>query len=141
MKKWYALLQKYERLALSDKTIASLLDDIYWPKLQWVRMILVGLYEAQFKFVPAWVYQKVLSAWKGLTYTKPTEDMNRVLRNLEKSRNMNLHASRQSRWYALATSKVRDGMFLGSASFFCFLLPCHSSFLVQNEPSFRSFSL
>jgi hypothetical protein len=103
---WYAVLLKLEKLAKSDKFIASLLADLQWPRMQWVRMILVGLFEAEFKVVPAWIFRRVLSAWRGITFTKPTEDMNRILRNLEKTLNLNGQAGRQARWHSLVTSKV-----------------------------------
>jgi hypothetical protein len=106
LKTWFERLLQYEALAKTDKFIATLLKDLAWPQLQWARMVLFGLYEADFESVPAWLFRRVLSAWAGLTFTKPTEDLNRDLRNLEKVLNLNLQASRQSRWYALVTSKV-----------------------------------
>jgi hypothetical protein len=106
LSQWFDLLQTLERRALSERTIHQMLSDLYWPKMQWVRMILTGLWEAEFKSVPPWVHAKVLSAWRGLTYNKPTEDFNRLLRNMERVLNMSSTLSRQHRWLTMVRSDI-----------------------------------
>ena len=103
---WFNLLQLLEKRALADKFLSQLLASLYWPDMQWVRMILLGLWEAKFEVVPAWVYKKVLAAWRGITFNQPTELLNRELRNMERVGNMRNDVGRKNRWLHLVQSKV-----------------------------------
>jgi hypothetical protein len=102
------LLVPLEGLARVDAATQGYLDDLGWPKLQWARMVFLGLWEANFERVPPWVHTKVLAAWRGFTTTKPTEDLNRVMRVAEDDSNANRDLGRARRWYATVTSKVLE---------------------------------
>ena len=89
LSEWWDRLEELEKAAQTDTAMMDILDTLEWPKIQWIRMILLGLYEADFKQLPPWIKAKLKSVFQGLCTTKPTEDLNRVIRNAEKNNNDN----------------------------------------------------
>lgn len=78
LKHWWDKLCHFERLASTSKLVADLLHDLEWPRLHWLRLVLVCLAEADFASIPPHVLSKLLGLWRGITSTKAIEDLIRI---------------------------------------------------------------
>ena len=75
LKLWWGHLEALELAALADSAVKSWVDAMLFPKLQWVREIMVRLLEAGWGSVPAEVKEELQIFVDSLHSTKPVEDM------------------------------------------------------------------
>lgn len=81
LRRWWDVLQNLERSMLDSVWLQQYHSDLIWPKVLWVREVLVGLSECRFERVPADLRSELEAVAMGFRSTKIVEDGFNMLRD------------------------------------------------------------
>jgi hypothetical protein len=81
--KIWLLLQKLEAEAVGDRDLAAFVRDLVFPSEQWVREVLVALYEGDFQVVPPWLRDDMVDFATNRRSTLMCENLFRHVRGRE----------------------------------------------------------
>ena len=75
LSRWFDYLCRLEKQALTSTGAAKFLEGLLWPRLVWVRELLIQLAEVEFKEVPDYVHTDLLAYARAPAGTKHIEDV------------------------------------------------------------------
>ena len=107
LEQWWKLILKLEQEALTDPWCKQFWDCLLWPRMPWVREIMVSLSECKFHTVPEDVKGQLLDFVRGFSTSLPNELIFNHLRDCERA-SKNQQLSRATRWHRAITSKVAE---------------------------------
>eukprot|EP00971_Amphidinium_carterae_P338484 6475845-Amphidinium_carterae.1 len=100
-------LMEMESQACGDSDVRSFLDDLQFPRWQWVREIAIDLWEHNFTRVTPFAQNALLECFSGMFSTNIIEDsFNRLKRLASQAPNKKIR--RQRRYHGLQASGLQD---------------------------------